>query len=257
MDENKIKNIVKFDNCMCINSNGRDLFFLQDNSIDCIITDHPWDSPMNRGGNRHFAEYECFTYTIEDFREKYRVLKNGCFLVENIPEENASNYEYLYQIKKMATDAGFEYYSKVPWIKGNFVSNTGRKAKNSEDLMIFTKGKARALKIDVKKTKTSGETHYMSGTNGMLPTCINVPPVSKADIIAQSEKPYKLYEELIPYITLENEVILDQFAGSGSVAEACINTNRRCMLVESNEDLFNKIVNRINNALIKNNQETN
>ena len=37
MDKNKIRNIAKFDNCMCINSSGRDLFFLQDNSANSIV----------------------------------------------------------------------------------------------------------------------------------------------------------------------------------------------------------------------------
>ena len=77
----------------------------------------------------------------------------------------------------MAQKAGFEYYAKVPWIKGSFISNTGRKAKNSEELMIFSKGKARALRIDAKKTKNTGSECFMSGTNRMLPTEFNVPPV--------------------------------------------------------------------------------
>ena len=46
----------------------------------------------------------------------------------------------------MAEKEGFKYYAKVTWKKGTFVSNTGRKAKNSEELMIFSKGKARCLR---------------------------------------------------------------------------------------------------------------
>ena len=38
----------------------------------------------------------------QDFKEKARVLKDGCFLVEVLPAENENNYEYLYQIKKYA-----------------------------------------------------------------------------------------------------------------------------------------------------------
>ena len=38
-------------NFMLINGEGRDLSFLSDQSIDCIITDHPWlDKKSNRGG---------------------------------------------------------------------------------------------------------------------------------------------------------------------------------------------------------------
>lgn len=70
--------------------------------------------------------------------------------IEILPAENENNYEYLYQIKQYAKEAGFLYYSKVTWKKGGFVSNTGRKAKNSQDVMVFSKGKARSMRIDKK-----------------------------------------------------------------------------------------------------------
>lgn len=229
-----------------IEGDGRDLSFLENSSIDCIITDHPWsDKKANKGGNRNFAKYDCFEYTLEDFKEKARVLKEGSFLVEVIPNENESNFDYLYQLKKMAQEAGFQYYCKVPWVKGSFVSNTGRCVKNREDLMIFSKGKARALKLDAKKIKATGELHYMSGTNGMLPPEFNIQPPSKKEQICQSEKPSLLFEQLLQYITLENEIVLDQFAGSGSVGEACIKTNRKCILIEKAKECVDKIVDRL------------
>lgn len=43
---------------------GRDLSFIEDNSIDGIITDHPYDLAKSlTGGNRKFATYELFKYT--------------------------------------------------------------------------------------------------------------------------------------------------------------------------------------------------
>jgi len=243
MTDNRFK---KYKDCILVEGDGRDLSFFQDVSIDCIITDHPWSDPKaNKGGNRDFSDYECFEYTLEDFKEKARVLKDGCFLVEVIPNENESNFDYLYQLKKMAQEAGFEYYCKLPWVKGTFVSNTGRNCKNREDLMIFTKGKARALKLDAKKIKATGETHYMSGTNGMLPAEFNIQAVPKKEQLCQSEKPSLLFEQLLEYITLENELVLDQFAGSGSVGEACIKTNRKCILIEKDTTKIQKIANRL------------
>ena len=108
---------------------------------DAIITDHPYrlDNAL-KGGNRDFASYELFQYASRDFDEKIRVLKSGCFLAEFIPEESAMNYEYLYRLKEMAMSAGFLYYAKVPWKKGLFVANTGRKSGNTEDILIFSKG---------------------------------------------------------------------------------------------------------------------
>lgn len=230
-----------------VEGDGRDLSFIKVQSLDCIITDHPWSDPKaNKGGNRAFASYDCFRYTQEDFNEKARVLKDGCFLVEMIPAENESNYEYLYQIKKMAEAAGFQYYAKVPWTKGTFVGNTGRKAKNQEDMMIFSLGKARNMRSDAKKDKAEPTVrHYMSGTNGMLPTDFNVQPPDRKSRIHQAEKPVGLVEQLLDYLTFENEVVLDQFAGSGVVGEACIAKNRKCILIEKSKDCINAIIKRL------------
>ena len=239
--------------CILIEGNGRDLSFLEDKSVDCIITDHPWeDKKSNKGGNRNFATYDCFEYVESDFAEKARVLKDGCFLVEMLPAENENNFDYLYKIKKMAEKAGLQYYAKVPWIKGTFVSNTGRKSKNSEDMMIFTKGKARAMRPDVKKNLANPNVaHYMSGTAKMLPTDFNVQTVPKKEQVAQSEKPIGLVEELLSYLTFENELVLDQFAGSGVVGEACLNQKRNCILIEKSPECIKNIRKRLKMEKIK------
>ncbi|MBQ3163617.1 MAG: site-specific DNA-methyltransferase [Lachnospiraceae bacterium] len=232
--------------CVVIEGDGRDLAMLKDNSIDCILTDHPWlDMKSNKGGTRAFAVYDCFKYTLGDFKEKARVLKAGCFLVEILPAENENNYEYLYQIKKYAKEAGFIYYSKVTWKKGTFVSNTGRKAKNSQDVMIFSKGKARNMRIDKKKTDATGEISFMSGCNGMLPTMFDVQLVTKKDRIHQSELPLTLCEQILQYVTYEGEVVLDSFAGSGVVGEAALNMKRNCILIEILKENVEKIKNRL------------
>ena len=228
--------------CMLVQGNGRDLSFLKDNSIDAIITDHAYDLKKSlKGGNRDFAAYECFQYTQEDFDEKYRVLKKGCFLVEFMPEENGENYEYLYQMKKMAKEAGLEYYAKVAWKKGNFVANTGRKSKNTEEIAFFTKGKARNLRPDAKKDKAEpGISHYMSGARGMLPTVFDIEPPGKNSRIHQAEKPVQLLQQILGFVTEEKEWVLDQFAGSFSLGEAALLNERNAICIEINEEYFEK-----------------
>ena len=236
--------------CILIEGDGRDLSFLKDKSIDCIITDHPWrDSKSNKGGNRSFSDYDCFHYELADFQEKSRVLKDGCFLVEILPAENENNYKYLYQIKEYAEKTGFLYYSKVTWKKGNFVSNTGRKAKNTQDVMIFSKGKARNMRFDSKKSSLLQSNYYMSGTVKMLPTMFDIAPVPVNKKIHQSELPVSLCEEIIEYVTYENEIILDSFAGSGSVGIAALNKKRNCILIEKDENAVERICERFSENL--------
>ena len=240
--------VTKDESCLLVEGSGRNLSCLRDKSIDCILTDHPWqDRAATRGGNRNFADYHTFRYEQKDFDEKARVLKDGAFLCEILPAESATNYDYLYEIKKMAEKAGFRYYAKVPWRKGSFVSNTGRKAKNTEDVLLFTKGKPRALRPDKQRgLDTDGKpTRFMSGANGMLPTCFNVQAVTRKDKIAQSEKPVALYEQILDFITRKGELVLDQFAGSGAVGEACIRKKRRCILIELAHEKVERIAERL------------
>lgn len=256
--------------CLLINGDGRDLSMIPDNSIDGIITDHPYDlTKALSGGNRKFARYELFKYDQNDFNEKQRVLKDGAFLVEFLPEESELNYQYLYKIKEMAAESGFKYFAKVPWKKGKFVANTGRKAKNTEDVMIFSKGEPRALKLDAKKNmetaaknnidikgKTSYEIRdileskglkvcYMKGTNGMLPTTFDYQPRSKNDKVMEAEKPVELLESIIKYISNPFETLLDQYAGSGNFVVACLNTRRNSIAIEKDETMFDKMIENI------------
>lgn len=256
--------------CLLINGDGRDLSMIKDKSIDGIITDHPYDlQKALTGGNRKFATFELFRYENKDFKEKQRVLKEGAFLVEFLPEESEVNYEYLYEIKKMAKESGLKYFAKVSWVKGNFVSNTGRKSKNSEDVMIFSNGEPRNLKLDAKKNlavakannldikgkssyeirdmlqENSLEIHYMKGTNGMLPTVFNHQPKNVRDKIMEAEKPVELIEEIIEYISRPLETLLDQYAGSGNFVIACHNKNRNSIAIEKDEDMFQKMKDNI------------
>ena len=141
------------------------------------------------------------------------------------------------------------YYSKVPWKKGTFVSNTGRKAKNTQDIMIFSKGKARNMRFDKKKSDMTGEKHYMSGCNGMLPTMFDVQPVARKNKIHQSELPVELCEKILEYVTYEGEIVLDSFAGSGAVGVAALNKKRSCILIEILKENIEKIKTRFNSDL--------
>ena len=183
--------------CLLINGDGRDLSMFPDNSIDALITDHPYDTSKSlKGGNRNFANYELFKYTEKDMSEKFRVLKPGHFLVEFLPEENGDNYEYLFQVKDYARKAGLEYYAKVPWKKGDFVANTGRKSKNTEDILFFSKGKARDLRHNAKKEKNYSDTREIVELKEFIPSSTTVQYSDMGGMPSSSEtksKPFDIH----------------------------------------------------------------
>lgn len=233
--------------CILLQGDGRDLSFLPDQSVDCIITDHPYEiHGQLKGGNRDFASYDLFQYTLDDMREKFRVLKPGHFLVEFLPEESAENFEYVTHVKQMAIEAGFFYYAKVPWVKSGFVANTGRKSKNSEDVCFFSKGKPRAMRPDAKKDKAEpGVRHFMAGAAGMLPVAFNYAPPDKKSRIHQAEKPVGLLRAILDYVTFQAELVIDQFAGSGSTGQACLESGRDCILIEKDPNFITAISGRL------------
>lgn len=70
-----------------------------------------------------------------------------------------------------------------------------------------------------------------------------------------TEKPVKLLEYLIQVSSNENDIILDPFAGSGSTGIACLNTNRKYILIEKEKEYYGTIMKRIKNQLEINSTE--
>ena len=62
-----------------------------------------------------------------------------------------------------------------------------------------------------------------------------------------TQKPVALFEYLIKTYTNEGETVLDNCAGSGTTGIACINTDRKYILIEKDPTYYELIKNRIDN----------
>ena len=237
---NGIYKIYDEEDTYCLlNESSRSLDVIEKESVSAVICDHPWKEGKNHksGNQKNFAQdYEehTFHYTLEDFKEKYRVLREGGYLVENVPTENAENTEYLMNIRQLAKEAGFQFYAIVPWIKHKTPSNTGRTQKDREYLIFWYKGKK------PRRFAEEGKPYF---TREMLPSEFDIPAPSKKS--HQAEKPVKLYEKIIELITDPSDVVLDQFCGSGALIEAAINTKRFAIGYELMKDHALKIKERV------------
>ncbi len=60
-----------------------------------------------------------------------------------------------------------------------------------------------------------------------------------------TQKPVALFEYLIKTYTNENELVLDNTAGSGTTAIAAINTNRKWVCIEKEKEYYDKAIKRI------------
>lgn len=221
-----------------IEGSGRELEEIEDDSVDCIITDHPWDcASSNKGGNRDFATYDTFKYEAADFQAKARVLKNGAYLCEFLPVESANNWKYLYAVKTYAEEAGLNYYASLIWRSApEGTKNTGRTTKGVQQIIVFSKGKPRKL----SSLSVQG---YQTHTILPYELEYHVPPQAKYRN-HPAEKPVKLYEYLIKQFTEENEVCLDQFGGSCNMLQAAVNTNRFAVVYEIAKDYIRNAADR-------------
>ena len=222
---------------LLIRGNGRKLDEIEDNSISAIINDHPWkNEKAHKSGNQKcFADYETFCYTQEDFEQKARVLIQGGYLAEFLPVRSFTNKKYLNQIEEMAEKANLNYYASVIWrIAPEGVINTGRTTKGVEQIVIFTKGKARCLNSGGKAYQTTRILNYE----------IDIPANKGKHKSHQAEKPIALYKYLIEQLTKEKDVCLDQFGGSCNMAKAAVETNRFSIVYEICKEFIQKAVDR-------------
>ena len=134
-----------------------------------------------------------------------------------------------------------------------------------EDIIVFTSRGERVnyypQKIKLNKPKTYNKASNSNGTNPLanfekgtyvvdskFPTnIIEISKVSKP--IHPTQKPTDLLEYLIKTYTNENETVLDFTMGSGSTGVACMNTNRKFIGIELDENYFNIAKERIEESL--------
>ena len=76
--------------------------------------------------------------------------------------------------------------------------------------------------------------------------CKNYPIVVSNDKVHPTQKPLKLIEELVVLHSLENQVVLDSFMGSGTCGMVCVAKNRNFIGIEIDENYFKIAQNRIN-----------
>lgn len=73
------------------------------------------------------------------------------------------------------------------------------------------------------------------------------PKISASKLVHPHQKPLELLEFLIQKSTNEDDYILDMFGGVGSTMCAAINTNRKCISIELDNDVYERGVEYISN----------
>lgn len=204
--------------------------------FNCIITDPPYGINLDEGetkkGNPHPTIYSDSTYDIMDLTaliipEAYRILQDH------------THAYFFFDIKQYArifrllTDAGFTV-DPIPllWVKpgsGQVNHPDSRWGSGYEACFFCRKGNRALLK--------QGQSNVLQHD-----------PVPSAKKIHPVEKPTSLIRQLIESSTAPGETVVDFFGGSGSTAEAAIQTGRNFLLCEKDPAFHAGILERLSKA---------
>ena len=240
---------------------------LNDESIDLILTDPPYNTTDCKWDKKiEWSEWW--------FEWKRIIKKTGSIVI-------TCQMPFLADIVLDGLDI---YRHRWVWKKdkcGNFLVAKGQPLKYTEDVLVFSKMKY--LKVHNSKKEISiynpqmrdgtgivrgmngersglsakqiqnrgGNTYLKSNpkTDGVkrYPQDLlffNVPQ-KKQERIHPTQKPVLLFEYLIKTYTNEGMTVLDCFAGSMTTAISCLNTNRKYICIEQEEEMYNKAKDRI------------
>ena len=219
---------------------------LPDKSIDMVLCDLP------------YCTTACKWDTIIPFEPLWaqyeRIIKDNGAIVLTATEPFAS----LLRVSKLNN---FKYdwvWDKVHAV--GFQVAKYRPMQQHENVLIFGKGKVNYSPLMVERPKVRESKLY--GNSDVSPlkhihyrdrkythwypkSIIKFSGADHSNILHPTQKPVDLFEYLIKTYTNESDTVLDNCAGSGTTAIACINTKRNYILIEKEPEYIEIINDRI------------
>lgn len=250
---------------------------LPDNSVDLVITSPPYaDRRKNTYGGISEDKYtEWFKPIAIEIK---RILKpTGSFFLNIKPHTNKGErslyvFELVLMLKK---ELGFLFVEEYCWTKNAFPTGTYGRFKNGfEPIYHFTKNEINKITFNPLacgtpisattklrsfrkncKTPTNGSGMVVDRDNfksldiARPSNVINVNNVTNQHTIKMKHSavfPEKLVEFFIKSFTNEGDVVLDLFAGSGTVGVVCEDLNRKYILIDKEQENIELIKTRLN-----------
>lgn len=215
---------------------------IPDKSIDMILCDLPYGTTQNKWDS---------VLPLDLLWQQYEriITDNGCIIL--------TADGIFTGVLMMSKQSLFKY--KLIWDKkstSGFLNAKKMPLRRHEDILVFAKGKTTYNPIMEVRGKPRNKGSYnkkigngdmcygsfnnmSSFNNEYYPTSII--EISNANQKAKqhpTQKPVALFEYLIKTYTNEGELVLDNCAGSGTTAIACLNTKRDYICMEQEEKYF-------------------
>lgn len=207
---------------------------LDDNSIDLVVIDPPYKLNLNKVKK---------TSTFNNYANELLELKDGFdlkvldLLIQKMKKINI----YIYCSKRQVKELLDYFMSKgcnyelLTWHKMNPSPLTNNNYLPDTEYIVF----ARERGVRLYGNYHTKRKYYISGTN----------QVDKKKYKHPTIKPLPLIENHIENSSKPGDVVLDCFAGSGTMLVGAINKGRRFIGFEINEEYFKIAEKRIKEAL--------
>lgn len=220
---------------------------IPDKFVDCIITDLPYGTT------------QCKWDTIIPFeplwKQYNRVIKdNGAIVLfgtepfsSHLRLSNLKNYKYDWIWDKVK-GTGFLNAKKQPMRNHELISVFYKKQCTYNPQKTYGHKMKKSYRSKDLQTEVYGEmkNDYTYESTERYPRSIQIFSTdTQNSSLHPTQKPVALIEYLIKTYTNEEEVILDSCAGSMTTGVAAINTNRKVICIENDNEIFNVGRNRV------------
>ena len=244
---------------------------IPDKSIDLTVTSPPYDNLRSYNGNIAQWNFEKFKAIA---KELFRVTADGGVVVWIVADATIKGSETGASFKQALyfKECGFNIHDTMIWSKPSFTAVgtlKTRYASTFEYMFVFSKGKPKTFNpIKDRKNihagcKKHGTIRQKDGTTvpcssigkryaefGQRFNVWNMPPEqSNSKRCHPAQFPERIVNDHIISWSNPGDTVLDCFMGSGTTGIACINTNRRFIGIELDEEYFNIAKKRIDEAI--------
>ena len=208
---------------------------LENESIDLIIADPPYNLGKNYGNNSDNKEFnEYIDFSKEWLRRAKKLLKpDGTIYVFM----GVRFISYLYNILEKDLDMTFN--SWITWHYTQGIGKTKGFSPRHDDILMFTKSNKFKFNIDAIRVpqKFYRERNNMRGANpGDVWEFSHIHYCQQNRQSHPTQKPEGLIERMILASSNKFDKVLDPFSGSGTTLRVCQQTSRSGLGVELNPD---------------------
>lgn len=169
----------------------------------------------------------------------YSILNDFCRVLKKINIFIWCSKSQILDLLKYFVETKHCHFEILVWAKTNAIPTNQCFLSNLEYCLYF-----REPGIKLNNTYYLKSKWFVSSSNKK----------DKSKFLHPTIKPLELVTNHIKLASNPGDIVLDCFAGSGTTAVACKNTNRHYILIEKNKEIYNIANNRVNNNLDCNGQ---